>query len=174
MLRRSWLLKYCIFMTLSPTLIKAIILFPLNVMGVIPGLILWFTVTLESYQFKFIQLALGGPLIILGLYIICITVFLFTDYGKGTPAPYSPPKILVVIGIYEFVRNPMMLGVWSVLIGEALLFMNAGILIWFLIFVAASILFVSIWEEQDLEKRFGEPYRQYKKQVPRWVPRLRS
>jgi hypothetical protein len=68
-------------MTLSPTLIKAIILFPLNVMGVIPGMILWFTVTLESYQFKFIQLALGGPLMILGLYIICITVFLFTDYG---------------------------------------------------------------------------------------------
>jgi protein-S-isoprenylcysteine O-methyltransferase Ste14 len=88
--------------------------------------------------------------------------------------PYSPPKILVVIGIYKFVRNPMMIGVWSVLIGEALLFMNVGILIWFLIFVAASILFVSIWEEQDLEKRFGEPYRQYKKQVPRWVPRLRS
>ena len=161
-------------MTLSPTLIKAIILFPLNVMGVIPGLILWFTVTLESYQFKFIQLALGGSLIILGLYIICITVFLFTNYGKGTPAPYSPPKILVAIGIYKFVRNPMMIGVWSVLIGETVLFMNVGILIWFLIFVAASILFVAIWEEQDLEKRFGEPYRQYKKQVPRWVPRIGS
>ena len=161
-------------MTLSTTLIKTIILFPLNVMGVIPALILWFTVKLESYQFKYIQLALGGLLIILGLYIICVTVFLFTDYGKGTPAPYSPPKILVAIGIYKLVRNPMMIGVWSVLIGETVLFMNVGILIWFLIFVAASILFVVIWEEQDLEKRFGKPYRQYKKEVPRWVPRIRS
>jgi protein-S-isoprenylcysteine O-methyltransferase Ste14 len=161
-------------MTLSPTLIKAIILFPLNVMGIIPALILWFTVKLESYQFKIIQLALGGTLIILGLYIICITVFLFTVYGKGTPAPYSPPKILVAIGIYKFVRNPMMIGVWSVLIGETVLFMNVGILIWFMIFFFASILFVALWEEQDLEKRFGEPYRKYKKKVPRWVPRIRS
>jgi protein-S-isoprenylcysteine O-methyltransferase Ste14 len=161
-------------MTFSPTLIKAIILFPLNVMGIIPALILWFTVNLESYQFKFIQIASGGTFILLGLYIICITISLFTDYGKGTPAPYSPPKILVAIGIYKFVRNPMMIGVWSVLVGEMVLFMNVGILIWFLIFFVASILFVAIWEEDDLEKRFGESYREYKKKVPRWVPRIRS
>jgi protein-S-isoprenylcysteine O-methyltransferase Ste14 len=157
-------------MTLSPTLIKAIILFPLNVMGIIPALILWFTVKLESYQFKFIQLASGGIFIILGLYIIYITVSLFTVYGKGTPAPYSPPKILVTIGIYKLVRNPMMIGVWSVLIGETVLFMNIGILIWFMIFFFSSILFVALWEEQDLEKRFGGSYREYKRKVPRWLP----
>jgi protein-S-isoprenylcysteine O-methyltransferase Ste14 len=52
--------------------------------------------------------------------------------------------------------------------------MNVGILIWFIIFFLASILFVALWEEQDLEKRFGEPYREYKKKIPRWVPRIRS
>ena len=160
-------------MTLSPTLIKAVILFPLNVMGVIPALILWFSGKLESYQFLTISIASGGILIMVGLYIICITVALFTDYGKGTPAPSSPPKILVAIGIYRYVRNPMMIGVWFVLIGEASLFMSIGILIWFLIFFIASILFVTLWEEEDLENRFGESYREYKNNVPRWIPRIR-
>ena len=108
-----------------------------------------------------------------GLYIIWITVSLFTDYGKGTPAPYSPPRILVEIGIYEYVRNPMMIGVWCVLIGEANLFMSVGILIWCLIFFIGSILFVTLWEERDLAIRFGEPYCEYKKRVPRWIPRIR-
>ena len=160
-------------MTISPTLIKAVILFPLNVMGVIPALILWFSGKLESYQFMAISIASGGILIMVGLYIIWVTVSLFTDYGKGTPAPYSPPKILVTIGIYRYVRNPMMIGVWSVLIGEASLFMSIGILIWFLIFFITSIFFVTLWEEEDLENRFGESYCEYKRNVPRWVPRIR-
>ena len=112
-------------------------------------------------------------MILVGLSIIWTTVSLFTDYGKGTPAPYSPPKILVAIGIYRYVRNPMMIGVWSVLIGEASLFMSIGILIWFLIFFITSILFVIVWEEGDLESRFGEYYCEYKRNVPRWIPRIR-
>ena len=160
-------------MTISPTLIKAVILFPLNVMGVIPTLILWFSGKLESCQLMTLSIVSGGILILLGLSIIWITVSLFTDYGKGTPAPYSPPKILVAIGIYRYVRNPMMIGVWSVLIGEANLFMSIGLLIWFLIFFIASILFVIVWEEKDLENRFGEYYCEYKRNVPRWIPRIR-
>ena len=160
-------------MTISQTLIKAVILFPLNVMGVIPALILWFSGKLESYQLMTLSIVSGGILILVGLSIIWITVSLFTDYGKGTPAPYSPPKILVAIGIYRYVRNPMMIGVWSVLIGEASLFMSIGILIWFLIFFITSILFVTLWEEEDLENRFGESYCEYKRNVPRWVPRIR-
>ena len=158
-------------MTLSPTLIKAMILFPLNVMGVIPLLILWFSKKFELYQFKIIPTALGLILIIVGLYIVWITVSLFTDYGKGTPAPYSPPKILVNIGIYGYIRNPMMLGVWSVLVGETILFMCSEMLIWFFIFFFGSIFVISIWEERDLENRFGETYREYKRNVPRWIPR---
>jgi protein-S-isoprenylcysteine O-methyltransferase Ste14 len=159
--------------TISPTLIKAVILFPLNVMGIIPTLILWFSGKLESYQIMTISIVSGGILILVGLFIIWITVSLFTDYGKGTPAPYSPPKILVAIGVYRYVRNPMMIGVWSVLIGEAILFMSIGLLIWFLIFFIVSILFVRVWEEKDMENRFGEYYSEYKKNVPRWIPRTR-
>ena len=161
-------------MTLSPTLIKAVILFPFNVMVIIPALILWISDQFQSYQFRIIPVVVGGVLILVGLYTIWITVSLFTDYGKGTPAPYAPPKILVIIGIYKHVRNPMMIGVWSVLCGEAILFFSFWVLIWFLIFFTASILFVTLWEEGDLESRFGESYREYKKKVPRWIPRRLS
>ena len=78
-------------MTISPTLITAVILFPLNVMVVMPTLILWFSGKLESYQLMTISIVSGGILILVGLAITWITVSLFTDYGKGTPAPYSPP-----------------------------------------------------------------------------------
>ena len=159
-------------MTLSPTLIKAAVLFPLNMMGVIPALILWFTGKFESYQFNTISTVSGGILIFVGLYICWITVSLFTDHGKGTPAPWAPPKILVIIKIYRYVRNPMMIGVWCVLIGEASLFMSAGILIWFLIFFTGCMLLVPLLEEMDLEKRFGESYLEYKRHVPRWIPRI--
>ena len=159
-------------MTLSPALIKAVVLFPLNVMGVIPALILWFNGKIKLYQFKLLTTVSGSVLVIVGLYICWITVSLFTDHGKGTPAPWAPPKILVVNKIYRYVRNPMMIGVWCVLIGEASLFMSAGILIWFLIFFIGSVLLVPLWEETDLEKRFGESYLDYKRHVPRWIPRI--
>ena len=162
-----------IFMTLSPTLIKAVILFPFNVMGVIPLLILWFSGKFESYQFRMIPIISGGILIVVGLYIIWIAVSLFTDYGKGTPAPWAPPKNLVTIDVYRYVRNPMMIGVWSVLIGEATLFMSLEILMWFFMFFIGSVILVPCWEEVDLEKRFGGSYKEYKSQVPRWIPKRR-
>ena len=160
-------------MTLSPTLVKALVLFPLNIMGVIPFLILWFSKKFETYEFRIMPTVLGGLLIILGLYVIWVTVALFTDYGKGTPAPYAPPKVLVVIGIYKYVRNPMMIGVWCVLFGEAIFFMSTGVLIWLLSFLIGSISLVTVWEERDLESRFGEPYCEYKRNTPRWIPRTK-
>ena len=159
-------------MTVSPALITAAIIFPLNVMGVIPALILWFTGQLESPQFEVISMLLGGVLIVCGLGICWVTVSLFTDHGDGTPAPFAPPKKLVIIGVYRYVRNPMMMGVWCVLIGEATLFMSAEIMLWFSMFFTGCIILVPLWEEGDLESRFGESYREYKKHVPRWIPSL--
>ena len=161
-------------MTLTPALVKAVILFPLNVLGVIPFMILWFTGGFDSYQFNLVLTVFGGILVLVGFYICWRTVSLFTDYGRGTPAPWAPPKILVTIGIYGYVRNPMMIGVWCVLIGEANLFMSVGIFVWFLLFFTGSIVLVRLWEEADLEKRFEEPYSEYKRAVPRWIPRVQS
>ena len=159
-------------MTISYSLIKTIVLFPLNVMGVIPFTILWFSGNIELYQVVLLQTCLGLFFFIVGLCVCWVTVSMFTDYGKGTPAPWAPPKILIVIGLYKYVRNPMMLGVLCVLLGEAVFFLSVGLFLWFLIFVAGSRVIIPLWEEVDLGRRFGEPYFEYKKQVPRWVPRI--
>jgi protein-S-isoprenylcysteine O-methyltransferase Ste14 len=155
----------------SPTLIKAFIIFPLNVMGVIPAFILWFSGRFQTWAFDWLAGICGALLIALGFYVIWETVSIFTDYGEGTPAPWEPPKKLVALGIYRNVRNPMMIGVWCVLAGESILFRSMELLIWFLVFYTACMVMIPLWEEKDLEKRFGESYSEYKKNVPRWIPR---
>ena len=112
-------------MTLSPALIKAFIIFPLNVMGVIPAFILWYEGKFKLHQLEVVTAISGGVLVACGLVICWVTVSLFTDHGEGTPAPFAPPKKLVVIGFYRYMRNPMMTGVWCVLTGEAIFFQVA-------------------------------------------------
>lgn len=140
-------------------------------MGVIPALILWFSARFQELTFEWFT-GIGGALtIILGFYVIWETVSIFTDYGEGTPVPWESPKKLVVMEIYRNVRNPMMIGVWCVLAGESLFFRSIELLVWLLVFYMACLFIIPRWEEKDLEKRFGESYREYKRNVPRWIPR---
>jgi len=107
-------------------------------------------------------------LIAVGAGLCWKTVSLFTEYGEGTPAPFDPPKKLVIRGPYIYTRNPMMVAVCLVLSGEALLFASVPLGLWFLTFLGLCLILIPFWEEPDLEKRFGESYRQYKQKVPRW------
>jgi protein-S-isoprenylcysteine O-methyltransferase Ste14 len=119
-----------------------------------------------------IHLFAGLSVILVGLTIIVITISSFIRIGKGTLAPWSPTKKLVVKGLYKYVRNPMILGVFTVLLGEALSLWSQNILIWAGAFFIINTIYFIIYEEPDLEKRFGDEYREYKKQVPRWLPRV--
>ena len=108
-------------------------------------------------------------LIGVGIYFWCAWDFTFA--GKGTPAPIDPPKELVVRGLYRYLRNPMYVGILSILLGEAVLFAS-----WRLcIYTAAAFIFyfliVVLYEEPTLRHKFGESYRQYCQSVPRWMPR---
>jgi protein-S-isoprenylcysteine O-methyltransferase Ste14 len=100
---------------------------------------------------------------------------LFLDIGKGTAHPFTAKtKHLVIAGPYRYVRNPMMWGVGALLAGTALWIGSLGL--WF--GVAMLVLFLSFfvpyYEEPDMERRFGEEYRDYCRRVPRWIPRFRS
>jgi len=106
------------------------------------------------------------------LMMMTITISSFVHTGKGTLAPWSPPGKLVIKGPYRYVRNPMILGVLLVLLGEALGLWSESILIWAGEFVLINTISFIIYEEPNLEKRFGDDYRQYKKDVPRWLPRF--
>ena len=115
----------------------------------------------------------GGTLALIGLSIMVICISSFIRIGKGTLAPWSPPKHFVVTGLYRYVRNPMIVGVLTVLLGEAWLFNSLPILQWAGTFFLLNTLHFILLEEPQLEERFGEEYRRYKKEVGRWVPRVR-
>ena len=116
---------------------------------------------------------LGPFLFIPGITMQLYTTYLFKRFGKGTLAPWQPTQKLVIMGPYRYCRNPMITGVLMMLAGEAL-FLNArGIAIWTCMFFIVNTAFFIFKEEPDMLQRFGEPYAQYKKKVPRWIPNLK-
>jgi len=119
----------------------------------------------------FLTLVIGLPIMALGLYIMIITISTFIRIGKGTLAPWSPTRKLIIGGIYGYVRNPMIIGVIIVLIGESIAVESLNILIWTGMFFLINNIYFILYEEPNLEKRFGNEYREYKKNVPRWIPR---
>jgi len=108
-----------------------------------------------------------------GLILMVRTIALFAKAGNGTLAPWAPPEKFVVQGIYRRVRNPMISGVFFVLLGECLLFSSIALFAWFLVFVIMNVIYIPFFEEPGLERRFGREYLIYKGNVPRWIPRLR-
>ena len=120
-----------------------------------------------------IAIMIGLSLIFIGTILLFITNLLFSR-AEGTLAPWAPPKKFVVVGIYRYVRNPMILGVLIILLGEAILFGSLLILSWFLFAIVVNHVYFIISEEPGLEKRFREEYKRYKQNVPRWIPRLRA
>jgi protein-S-isoprenylcysteine O-methyltransferase Ste14 len=98
----------------------------------------------------------------------------FTFAGKGTPAPIDPPKELVVRGLYRYVRNPMYVGILTLLIGEAWFFASRQLFIYAGVIFLLFNLFVIFYEEPALRQKFGESYRRYCEAVPRWIPRWKK
>ena len=107
-----------------------------------------------------------------GLGLAVWTVRLFVKFGNGTPAPWDPPKKLVIRGPYRHVRNPMITGALLILLAETLLFQSWPLSIWMVVFFIGSTIYFRFIEEKGLEKRFGDDYQKYKARVPRWIPRL--
>lgn len=116
---------------------------------------------------------IGFDIALIGLALVAAAVAEFATRGEGTLAPWDPPRRLVVRGPYRFVRNPMISGVILVLIGEALMLRSAPHGVWAAAFAIANAIYIPMFEEPQLERRFGEPYLRYRKHVRRFVPRLR-
>jgi len=122
--------------------------------------------------FAGIMLIAGSMLIILGLYFVIYTNKSFLKIGKGTLAPWDPPKKLVVAKLYRYVRNPMISGILMILLGESLIFASIELFLWFATFFIVNHLYIVYSEEPELIKRFGDDYVEYRNNVPRWIPRL--
>lgn len=110
-----------------------------------------------------IPIAIGAA-----IYFWCAWDFTFT--GKGTPAPIDPPKTLVVRGPYKYVRNPMYIGVLTLVLGQAML-LESRLLVAYAAFVfLAFFAFVILYEEPTLKRKFNGSYEEYRRTVPRWIP----
>ena len=158
--------------------VLSILLLPFLVVVIVPY---WLLNTFVAYDARWGNGSLIGRLpraagvvsIIGGLVLFSWCVSLFARVGKGTLAPWDPTSNLVAKGPYRFIRNPMIYGVALMLLGQALLWGSWVVGIWACVFVLISHIYFMLSEEPGLEKRFGEVYRVYKTNVPRWVPRLR-
>ncbi len=96
------------------------------------------------------------------------------DPRERTPNQLDPPKFLVRLGFYRYVRNPMYVSVGFILLGETLFFRSITLAIYSVVILIGIHLLVVLYEEPILRRRFGESYDDYCKRVPRWVPWRRA
>jgi protein-S-isoprenylcysteine O-methyltransferase Ste14 len=113
-------------------------------------------------------------LLAIGALIMVKCVWDFAWTGRGTPAPFDPPRRLVVTGLYRFVRNPMYVGMGFFLAGEALLLPAARREMLLVMAGAWALvtLFIIVYEEPTLRRLFDGDYVDYCRHVRRWIPRL--
>jgi len=116
---------------------------------------------------------LGGGVFALGAAIYFRCAWEFAVRGLGTPAPIAPTKFLVTTALHRFVRNPMYLGVALAIVGEAGLFRSLHVLEYAAVMLTIAHIFVVSYEEPTLRRQFGESYEEYRRTVPRWIPKLR-
>jgi protein-S-isoprenylcysteine O-methyltransferase Ste14 len=116
---------------------------------------------------------LAIPLWLLGSLIVLWCFWNFTFQGHGTPVPMDPPKELVVTGLYRYTRNPIYVGVLSIFLGHFLWFGYWRLLIYAVLAFIGVHLFVIVYEEPTLRRKFGAAYEDYLQRVPRWIPRFK-
>jgi protein-S-isoprenylcysteine O-methyltransferase Ste14 len=157
---------------------KAIGALPFVVLVLVPSALL-FAPGVRGFGWGLEMPLLLGPIIgaavaiFIGLWLMAATITLFATIGQGSLAPWDPTEKLVVAGPYRYVRNPMISGVIFVLAGEVALAGSVYVLGWWLLFLVGNAIYIPVSEEPGLVERFGDAYREYRKNVPRWIPRFR-
>lgn len=110
----------------------------------------------------------------LGVALTFSCVVSFIRMGKGTPAPFDAPRQLVIRGPYRIVRNPMYIGAATILAGVAIFFESPAVVIYAVGFLLVFHLFVVLYEEPVLRRKFGPDYIAYCHRVGRWWPALHT
>jgi protein-S-isoprenylcysteine O-methyltransferase Ste14 len=117
-----------------------------------------------------LPLITGSLFVSSGLILLLATISFFISKGDGTIAPWAPTNKLITTGVYAHVRNPMITGVFFVLIGESTLIGSLSLTIYTLVFILVNLFYIPLIEEPKLVERFGKKYLIYKKKVSRWIP----
>jgi protein-S-isoprenylcysteine O-methyltransferase Ste14 len=144
---------------------------PFALAGLVPWWITRWELRPTSFGLASIR-ALGAVLIIAGLCGVLDSFARFAIQGRGTPAPVAPTQKLVVTGLYRYVRNPMYLTVSATIFGQALLFSDWRLVMYGVLLLLVSHVFVVMYEEPKLRRTYGAEYDAVRANVPRWLPRL--
>jgi protein-S-isoprenylcysteine O-methyltransferase Ste14 len=113
----------------------------------------------------------GIALMVIGAVLALACVATFVVRGRGTPAPFDAPREFVASGPYGWVRNPMYIGGFLLLAGYALCTGAVAALLVAFGMLGAAHLFVVLYEEPNLRRRFDASYEAYLRSTPRWLPR---
>jgi len=118
------------------------------------------------------SLSLAIVLLVLGWFICAWPAIVFV-LARGTPVPFNPPPKLITTGLYTYIRNPMLLGLFIFLAGLGVLFGSLSLIFIFTpLFILINVLYIKAIEEKEMEKKFGIEYLEYKKDVPMFIPKL--
>jgi protein-S-isoprenylcysteine O-methyltransferase Ste14 len=115
--------------------------------------------------------ALGLVLVSVGLASLVESFARFVLHGHGTPAPTAPPTVLVVTGQYRYVRNPMYIALVTIVVGQGVWLASGPLFAYAVVLWALFHLRVVAEEESILARQFGDSFDQYRRNVPRWLPR---
>ncbi|SDC57039.1 Protein-S-isoprenylcysteine O-methyltransferase Ste14 [Geodermatophilus telluris] len=157
---RSWV-GTTVFLLLAPGVVA----------GLVPGLISGWRIPWSGGWASPVAVVAGAG--IAAGAVVLLDAFVRFARADGTPAPPAPTAHLVVVGPYRHVRNPMYLAVLAIVLGQALLCGSWGTLVYAGVVLVAVVLFVLGYEEPTLEAEYGDEYRDYRRHVRGWVPRLR-
>lgn len=157
--------------------VLAILVFPVTVTILVPTWIVSGQAISPTRPSSLVGWAVAGVGVVLlvgGAALAAGSVGLFFTEGRGTLAPWDPPRRLVIRGVYGHVRNPMISGVTFVLLGEATTLRSVPLLEWAAGFALVSVVYIPLMEEPMLRARFGAAYEAYARNVPRLIPRRRA
>jgi protein-S-isoprenylcysteine O-methyltransferase Ste14 len=140
--------------------------------GTVVGLLPWLITGWHAGSTRpVVLIAVGAILIAAGCAVLLYAFGQFVVDGLGTPAPPAPTGLLVIRGLYRYVRNPMYLAVLAAIVGQAVLLARPVLLAYALAVSAAFVAFVRWYEEPSLRRRYGDAYDLYRERVPGWLPR---
>ena len=116
----------------------------------------------------------GLAIVALGFALVLWCLVTFAFVGRGTAAPFDPPRKLVIVGPYRFVRNPIYIGAIVTMLGAAMFLWSGWLALYALAVLIVTHLLVILYEEPHLRRVFGQSYEDYLRTVHRWIPTWRS
>jgi len=143
--------------------------------GTVAGLVPWWITRwrMQPPLLGFSGFRVVGVLMIAaGVAVVLDSFVRFALQGLGTPAPVLPTRHLVVSGLYQYVRNPMYVGVFWIVLGQGLLLGDGRLLAYGVLLWLSFHVFIVGYEEPTLRRSFGPEYEAFRRNVPRWIPRM--